>query len=429
MRPFYLAFTILSLAYLTGRAGAGEKPEPAEALSLSAAQAEALRNNPSIKAALSRWAALKARIPQESAWSDVKVGVDTKAARFVEVAPNAFMDQALSVEQMIPISGKNLVRARIAAAEALAAFEEVRRRQLTVVTGVRMAYLRLANGYAQMELVKKNLALLQQGASTARAGYEAGTSSATEALLAETEASKLQEMQQDIERRIADEKSRLNVLMNRDAFLPLGVAQSGGPPRHVELSPPQLRSLMLAQRPEICSAKAQIEAERQRVQLARREWIPDPAITVQGQRYNDSNQAISEIDTGVSFSIPWGNPKKYSAMTQEAKNNLTAKQAELEQVQNESLGLLREQMQKIETTHHHVVLFQGDIQTQAQKNFEVSQSAYEAGKAGLSDWIAAQRLLRDVQSTVLDRQTDYEISLAELEAIIGAELPTSIKTK
>ena len=77
-------------------------------------------SNPSIKAALSRWTAMKARGIQAAAWDDPRVSANFNAARFVEVPPNAFMDQAVTLEQMIPISGKNRVRSRIARAEALA---------------------------------------------------------------------------------------------------------------------------------------------------------------------------------------------------------------------------------------------------------------------------------------------------------------------
>jgi len=426
MRSLFLSLFLLSLACLPGESRAGEKrlAEKPDTLSLAAVTAEALQNNPSIRAALARWSAMKTRVVQASAWDDTKLSVDVKAARFVEVAPNAFMNQTVGVEQLIPISGKNLVRARIAGAEALAAFEDVRRKQLDVVTQVRASYLRLVNASAQLDLNQTNISALQQVASVVRSGYEAGTSSAADALAAETEASRLEETQRDLERRIADEKSRLNVLMNRDAFLPLGVPR-GQTMRPVKVPIEELRGLMFAQRPEIRSVEALVEAEQQRVQLTRREWIPDPAITVQGQRYNDTDKAISEIDTGISIGLPWGNAKKYSAATKEAKDNLAARQAEVDDVQKQSLGLLREQLQKIETAHHHVVLFQGDLLAQAQKTAAVTQSSYEAGKATFADWINAQRLLREIQATALDREAEYEISLAELEGVIGAELPSA----
>ena len=372
---------------------------------------------------------MKARVPQAAAWDDPKVSADFNAARFVAVPPNAFMDQTVTLEQMIPISGKNRVRSRIAGAEALAAFEAVRRQQLDVITRVRASYLRLLNNYALLDLNEKNIASLRQIAGVARSRYETGAESATDVLLAETEASKLQETRRDLERMISDEKSQLNILMNRDAFDPLGNPRKEILHR-MDLPLTQLRARMLAQRPEVRTAQAQVEAEKEKVQLARREWIPDPAIMVQGQRYNDTQHLTSEFNTGISFSIPWVNYGKYSAGTKEAQSNLVAAQAELDRVQKESLGLLRDQLQKIETTHHHAELFQKEILSQAEKAFAASRSAYESGKGEFSDWFTAQRLLRDTQATALKHLTDYEIAIAELEGIVGAEVrPTPQKTQ
>ena len=305
----------------------------------------------------------------------------------------------------------------------------MRRQQLDVITKVRASYLRLLNNYALLDLNEKNIASLRQIADVARSRYETGTESATDVLLAETEASKLQETRRDLERMISDEKSQLSILMNRDAFNPLGVPRKETL-RRMELPLTQLRARMLAQRPEVRTAQAQVEAERQKVQLARREWIPDPAIMVQGQRYNDTQHLTSEFNTGISFSIPWVNYGKYSAGTKEAQSNLAAAQAELDRVQKESLGLLRDQLQKIETTHHHAELFQKEILSQAEKAFAASQSAYESGKGEFFDWVTAQRLLRDTQATALKHQTDYQIAIAELEGIVGAEdSPNSSKTQ
>ena len=425
-----LQVLLFSICFVNA-ARAAEKTDVVETQSFTLASVidVALRDNPSIEAALSRWTAMKARVPQAAAWDDPRVSADFNAARFVAVPPNAFMDQTVTLEQMIPISGKNRVRSRIAGAEALAAFEAVRRQQLDVITKVRASYLRLLNNGALLDLNEKNIASLRQIAEVARSRYETGKESATDVLLAETEASKLQETRRDLERMISDEKSQLNILMNRDAFDPLGIPRKEIL-RRMDLPLTQLRARMLAQRPEVRTAQAQIGAEREKVQLARREWIPDPAIMVQGQRYNDTQHMASEFNTGVSFSIPWVNYGKYSAGTKEAQSNLAAAQAELDRVQKESLGLLRDQLQKIETMHHHAELFQKEILSQAEKAFAASRSAYESGKGEFSDWFTAQRLLRDTQATALKHLTDYQIAIAELEGIVGAEVrPTPQKTQ
>src|SRR5262249_28186323 len=193
--------------------------------------------------------------------------------RYVDIPPNAFMDQTLGIEQLIPITGKNLVRGRIAGAEAFSAFEEVRRTQLDVIAKARGTYFQLANANDQLEINSKNLTSLKQITDISRSRYEAGLESAANVLTAETDYSKLQETRRDLERNLSDAQSQLNTLMNRDAFEPLGVPVTATV-EHAHLSVNRLHTITLAQRPEVQMARAKINGEKSKVQLARRAWIP-----------------------------------------------------------------------------------------------------------------------------------------------------------
>jgi len=96
-----------------------------------------LENNPATKEAEHRWRAARERVRQAYAWDDPRVAGESRVRRFIDVPPNAFMDQSLTLEQLIPITGKNLVRGRSAAAEAFSAFQEARRAQLDVIAKAR----------------------------------------------------------------------------------------------------------------------------------------------------------------------------------------------------------------------------------------------------------------------------------------------------
>ena len=130
MKTTYLLLLSLTLTLSLRAANSGDgdaRSVRGDSLSLREVTAAALANNPAIKEALRKWNAAKARIPQAAAWDDPRLGGESRVRRFVDIQPNAFMDQAVSIEQMIPITGKNLLRGRTAAAEALSAYEEVRR--------------------------------------------------------------------------------------------------------------------------------------------------------------------------------------------------------------------------------------------------------------------------------------------------------------
>jgi outer membrane protein, heavy metal efflux system len=402
-------------------ADGGEYGAASPRISLGEVTRAVLENNPAIKEAEHRWHAAQERVRQANAWDDPRIGGESRVRRFVDVPPNAFMDQALVIEQLIPITGKNLVRGRAAAAEALSIFEEVRRVQLDVIAKSRSAYFRLANAYDQLEINDKTLTSLRQIADISRSRYETGLESAANVLVAETDHSKQLEARKDLERNLSDAQSQLNTLMNRDAFAPLGVPLAANV-NHANLSPTRLRAITLAQRPEVQMGRAKIEMEKSKVQLARRAWIPDPAVSVKGQRYNETSQAVSELDAGLSFTVPWVNPGKYSAGVREARANLAAVEQGFDREQKEALRLLRDQLQKIETFHHHVELFRDKLVPQARQAFEANRLAYESGKASFLDWITSQRNLRDIEATAREHLSDYQVAVAELEAVIGADV-------
>ena len=416
--PFYLALTSILQAEESGDAGT---EAPRAHISLREVTKVVLANNPAIKQAENRWRAAVQRVQQANAWDDPRIAGDSRVRRFVDVPPNAFMDQSLTVEQLIPITGKNLLRGRAAAAEALSIFEEVRRAELDVIAKARASFFRLANAYEQLEINSKNLVSLRQIADISRSKYETGVESMANALVAETDYSKLLETRRDLERNLSDAQSQLNALMNRDAFAPLGTPAAANI-NEANLSLSRLRAITLAQRPEVQMAHAKIDSEKSKLQLARRAWIPDPALMLKGQRYNDASQAVSELDAGVSFTVPWVNPSKYSAGVREARENVGAAEQGLDREQKEALRLLRDQLEKIETAHHHVELFRDKLVPQARQAFEATRLSYESGKASFLDWISAQRNLRDIEATAREHLADYQIAVADLEAVTGTEL-------
>jgi outer membrane protein TolC len=411
--PFLLA--------LASHAEPPDKPNNAPPLTLSAATQTALANNRAIREARARWESMKARVPQAAAWNDVKVSASTLLGRFVEISPNGFADQMFSIEQVIPISGKNLSRARIAAAEALASLEEMRRTEIDVVMKVRAAYIRLANGYAQLDLNRATETSMTQTRDITRAKFEAGQESQANVLVAEAELIKIEETSHDLKRAISDQETQLKVLMNRDAFAPLGRLASKLP-QYSPLPTGRLRSLILSNRPELRMAAANITAAKAKVELAKRAWIPDPAVNLQAKRYNEAAQTVSELDAGISFTLPWLNGKKYRAGEREAQNDAAAAQNALENAQTEALGMLRDQLTKIETYRHHIELFRDRLIPTTRQTVETERTRYQNDTTGFLDLVTSQRSLLEVES--MDRQhlTDYQMALAELEALVGADL-------
>jgi outer membrane protein TolC len=386
--------------------------------SLQSVTNTALQENPTIKAARAKWEMTKARVPQAIAWEDPRLGFNSTVGRFVSIPANAFMNQSVLVEQELPVSGKNRSRARAATAEAGATFEEFRRAELDVISRARVAYSRLANGYAQLDVNQRNEGLLNDFIKISQSKYESGTATQSDVLLAETDLAKLLETKAEIQRQISDEQSMLNVLMNRPAQTLLGrPAALAFTPHKYSLE--NVQATTLVYRPEIQQAQSMIEAARFGVELAHRQWVPDPMVNVTAQRYNDASQVVSEVDLGFSIPLPWLNRKKYTAGILEASKSLENAQREFDAMRTEALGLVRDQLKKIQTAASQYELYRDKIIPLANNAVEASRAAYESATGGFLELITARRNLQDAESMGLDRLAEYEVAIAELDAITG----------
>ena len=417
-----LVFVFLtSPSFGQAASNSNEVVSAAQVLSLDDVVREVLTNNPSLKAATANWQAMKERVPQARAWADPRAEFDQKVARFVDVPPNAFSDEKLMVEQTLPVAGKNRLRGAAATADAAGAFEEWRRKQLDTVAKARAAWYRLANVYKQLELNRKNSDVLKQFAEISRASLAAGNKSQGDVLSAETELAKLDEAQFDFEREISEAGTELNVLMNRRPDSPLArptdlVFQP------TEVTLPHLEELALANRPELAIAGKKVEAAQARLKAAHKEWIPEPSLRVEADRYNDAGQVVSEVDAGFSIDLPWFNRSKYRAGISENEKLLEAAQHEMEATRNETLGLVVDQYHQLETFHHHTELYEAKLLPLARETLNAQRAGYESGKAGFLEILSAQQTTRDVESLYWDHLMHYQMALADLEALIGVDL-------
>ena len=189
----------------------------------------------------------------------------------------------------------------------------------------------------------------------------------------------------------------------------------------MNMSVPTLRALTLAQRPEMQMARAKIDGEKSKLQLAHRAWIPDPAISVQGQRYNDAAQGVSELDAGVSFTVPWVNPAKiFGGRARGAAKRRRSRASARSRANGSAAAVARSTRRRSKRRIITSSCSSDKLVPQAQQAFEANRFSYESGKASFLDWISAQRNLRDIEAMAREHLADYQVAVAELEAVVGA---------
>ena len=378
----------------------------------------ALAANPMLKASAAKWAAMKERVPQAKAWEDPMVGVDFE--RMGTTKFGTYSDSEWMASQMLPLSGKNLSRGRAAEAEARAAYEAVRRIRLEITAKAKVACYRLANAHAQLAINRDNRGLYEQVLALGNAKLSVGKSAQGDVLATETDIQRLDVEREGLKQALSDQQTALNVLMNRKPGSPLGEPVPLNF-RALRASPSELESRLLAQRPELAAAEQRLKAEEARLQLAHRQWIPDPQVRVEARHFSGSGSTFTEYDTGIFFSVPWANPRKYSAGVREAEQMVEAMRREIEGERASALGMLRDQLRKIGTFRRQYELTREKLLPLARKTTETLRFNYEADKATFIELLNAQRMSRDAEAAASMQLTEYLAALAELEAIVGGD--------
>jgi outer membrane protein TolC len=285
----------------------------------------------------------------------------------------------------------------------------------------RAAYFRLAKDYTLLELNRSDEASLTQTLEMGRAKLEVGNQAQADVLTTEGDLVRIAEARRIWSAPFPRTATRLNVLMNRQPSAPLGrPAALSTHPAMPRLE--RLQSLLFSHRPEVRMAEAGVTGAKAKLELAKREWIPDPAVSVETQRYNGGSQVASEVSAGISFNVPWFNGKKYRAGESEAQKAMEAAQWALESARTEALGLLRDQFQKIETSYRHVEAFEARLIPNARQTLQTNRTNYEGGKTSFLEMVMADRSLREVESLFQQHLADCQIAIAEVEALVGADI-------
>src|SRR5207302_11372443 len=112
-------------------------------------------------------------------------------------------------------------------------------------------------------------------------------------------------------------------------------------------------------------------------------------------------------------------PREYSATVPEARRNFESAQHELEATRTDTLGLVRDQLKKIETAAHHYELYSDKILPPARQAVQSNRVAYETSSANFLELITAQRVLQDVVSAHVNDLAYFQVAVVELVAIFG----------
>jgi outer membrane protein TolC len=401
-------------------------PELTESSGLSDYLAYAALNNAGLKAAFQRWKAAVEQVPQAKSLPDPKFTY----GYFIEevetrVGPQR---QKFGIMQTFPWFGEIEARTDAAAASAKAARKQYDAAKLKLFFEVKDAFHEYVYLARAIEIARENLELIRHFEQVARTKYMVAAAGHPDVIRAQIELAKLDDQLKTLEDLRDPIVARLNAVLNRRSFemLPWPKREEF---RKADVNQKQLVVLLKQMNPELAALDFEVEAARSKVELAKKKFYPDIGVGI------DWLQTDSALGAGISDSgkdpiilmftmnLPiWQD--SYRAAELQARANARKAAQRKTQAENTLIAHAERLLYEFYDSDRKIKLYGDIIVPEANDLVAASETAYKAGAIDFLSLIDAQQTLLQYQLRYERAVTDNQQKLAELEMLVGTELPT-----
>lgn len=418
---FHLQVSAQTLAPTVDLQSGADQAPPAQ-LTLAWLMQEALRRNPEIRAEMREVDARRARIPQAGALPDpiVMFGQNNEGniVPFTTLGKFDFSEAYLGFTQEFPLFGKRGLREQVASSEAEAQWWEYDFARRQVIANLKAAYYDLYYSHKAMEIVQKNIGLMENFAKIAEALYKVGKGNQADVLRANTEISRLEERLATLEQQKGLNEAQINALVNYPQETPLGSpAPVTKPPLTFSLE--QLKAMAAENFSLLKRDRRTIDSRVSARTLAEKEKYPDFGFTF---TYHNRGGLRDYWTIGGTASIPLYYSRKQRRAIDEAASEEAASRDRYEQNLTLLFFKLKDAYLRAKTSERLTRLYGEVITPQETLTIEATTAGYETGKIDFLSVVDSSIKLLNDELTYYEHLTKYLKALAELEPLIGVEL-------
>ena len=334
--------------------------------------------------------------------------------------------KTLELSQKFPFPGKRRLRSEVAAEQAKSDDLAYRDKANEIRAKVVIDYWGLALAYAGFDIVQKNKQFWEQVVQVTETRYKVGQGMQADVLQAQVELGNYLDRLFQWKQRQESLQANLNALRSRPPQTPVGRPQPLTP-RPVNLKLDDL----LAQaevRPQLQALKALVAKQEKAVDLAKKEYFPDATVGL-GYSFRENlgppvNQKQADMFTGgVMFNIPIWQVSKIKPRIREEEGRRAAAQETVQNTWNQLAAAIKDRHAKLMRLSQQITLYNQGIVPQARQAVEASLASYQVGSLGFERLYQSQIAAYNAELTMWEYMKDFEENWAELEWLVGAELP------
>ena len=422
MNSMSLRFIILFFLLVLPVAQAEETP----GIDLNALIAEALENNPSLKAAGYQIVADETRIGQAGAWEAPQIGVEfplTPDSSF----PNPFKDSMETdyfIQQKIPFPGKTTLMVQSEKSGSEMTAWSLKALENTTIRDLKNACYDLYLVQKKIEINAESRNLMRKFADLAKKQYELGKGTQADVLRAQTELSMLINEGAVMSQEKAVMETMINTLVGRPPDKTLGSMPEMEPPFFPGKSPETLEK-----RPEIMAMNENIRMKDAEHNLAKRDYYPDIMLRLM---YKSMEEGPDDyFSTMVSMDIPFLflSGGKIKGRVEESRLNVLKAKEDFRAMENMAKFQIREAVNNVESNRRTMEFYKSTVIPQAAQTREAMGFAYATGAAELFSLIEALRTELAARESYYSSVTATMKSLAALDVATGRDPLENTTTK
>ncbi|HEV3332356.1 MAG TPA: TolC family protein [Bryobacteraceae bacterium] len=391
-------------------------------LNLRELTSQALRSNPEVIAAQKSYEAARQRPTQQSSLPDPLLSLGYTSVGnprpVAGIGREPLANAGLTVSQAIPFPGKLKLQGDMAAKDAEAEFQQYQAVQLSVVSRVKQAYVRLQHTYAASDVLTRSRSLLETLLKVTEARYSAGKAAQQDLFKAQAQISVLEMQLVKFERERRSSEAEINSILNRAPGSPLE--------RPVDMKHPEfaltLDELFAAARensPTVRREQKMIERTELAVNLARKEYYPD--FTLNAGYYNQASMPPM-YEFRADFKLPVYFWRKQRAGVNEQVSSLSQARHNYEAADQSLRFRINDDYLVAEASARLMKLYSETVLPQASLAMESSLATYETGTVDFLSVLTNFSLVIDTEMNYHEEAMSYMLALARLEEMTGREL-------
>jgi len=378
---------------------------------------EGLNANPELRAASENVNVFRSIAPQSSSLPDPQLtfGVLNLPTDNYNFTQEPMTQKAIGLSQQFPFFGKLGLQEQVADENTRIEQFQYARLKLDLINRIKQVYFMMRYLEQSLTITNENLVILADLAAVTEAKYRVGKGFQQDLLKTQLEELHLQQEKYDIEEKISNKQSELNILLNRLPQAPLGKPEERSLPR-LGIDLDSLQNLALVNNPDLQIRTAIIRKMTWQMDLSEKDYWPDFRLAVNYGQRTDRPDFLSGL---ITVNLPLYAGRKQSERVQQYRLSRNVAEDQYLSVRNEMFRRIKNLYDRLEKTNKLIDLYEKDILSQSRQALTSAMAAYQTDQVEFVSVLLSQVQLHQNTMKFYELIRQYQAAFADMENVCG----------